>query len=115
MSRPINQFPNARDGRAVAYLACMPPYFQFVVPLTYNPSVKHCFNYYFQQFSFANGNFVNNTGEGNGAIIYIVVPEFWHHYDANSHNVISACTFNNNKALTSLIYVSINASDAVTL
>ena len=41
--------------------------------------------------------------------------EFWSNYDANSHNVISACTFNDNKDLTSLIYVSINASDAVTL
>ena len=120
VSRQIKFHPQLRYGRSIShrsiiYFASIPPNFQFVAPTTICPYRKHCFRADYQQFSFTNGSFVNNTNEGNGAIIHVVVPEFSYNYDANSDNMISRCIFNNNTAFNSLIYVSVNTSWDATL
>ena len=94
VSRRINQSPNFRYGRSVSrsilrYTACTPPNFQLVAPHTYHHLKKNVFKNDYQQFSFTTVNFVNNTGEHNGAVIHVVVPEFSYDYDNNSHHMIS--------------------------
>ena len=94
------------------YTAYIPVNFQFSDLPIYGEQ-DYYFTSYYQQISFTNGRFINNTGGGHGAVIHFVIPQFSYH--TNFVNTISASTFNHNSGFTSLIYASTSGSATVTL
>ena len=112
-SIPNIERPFLLIGDTVArYTAYIPANFQFSDLPIYGGQDKFFISYY-QQFSFTNGCFINNTGGGHGAVIHFVIPQFGYH--TSFVNMISTSIFNHNNGLTSLIYASISGFATVTL